>query len=193
MRDNRTKNPITAQMPAPAQIRQLAPVDFIEGAAKSLRLLEAFSPERQRLNATQAAERAQLSRAAARRHLLTLEHLGYLEGDGEGSYWLTPRVLRLSGITLPAPACRAWCNPRSTAWLCKRGLPSVWPCLTVPTFRLRGKLQHCKRPWSSLRAQPCPRLTVQPPPPTACTWARGLRCTQRQPGACSWPNSANPL
>ncbi len=74
--------------------------DTIDGAAKALRLLEAFSPERQRLNATLAAERAQLSRAAARRHLLTLAHLGYLESDADGYYWLTPRVLRFAGIYL---------------------------------------------------------------------------------------------
>jgi IclR family transcriptional regulator, pca regulon regulatory protein len=73
--------------------------DFIEGTAKSLAILECFSTERQRLNATQAAERAGLTRAAARRHMLTLQELGYLEGE-EGSFWLSPRVLKLAGIYL---------------------------------------------------------------------------------------------
>jgi IclR family transcriptional regulator, pca regulon regulatory protein len=77
----------------------IAKQDFIEGTAKSLAILECFSTERQRLNATQAAARAGLTRAAARRHLLTLQHLGYLEGE-EGSYWLSPRVLKLAGIYL---------------------------------------------------------------------------------------------
>jgi IclR family transcriptional regulator, pca regulon regulatory protein len=77
----------------------IAKQDFIEGAAKSLAVLECFSTERQRLNATQAAERAGLTKAAARRHLLTLQELGYLEGEG-GNFWLTPRVLKLAGIYL---------------------------------------------------------------------------------------------
>jgi IclR family transcriptional regulator, pca regulon regulatory protein len=76
------------------------PKDWIEGAAKSLAVLESFSAERQRLNVTQIAERAGLTRAAARRHALTLRELGYLEeGEGaeRGMYWLTHRVLRLAG------------------------------------------------------------------------------------------------
>jgi IclR family transcriptional regulator, pca regulon regulatory protein len=73
--------------------------DFIEGASKSMAVLECFSAERQRLNATQASERTGMTRAAARRHLLTLQHLGYLEGE-HGYFWLTPRVLRLAGIYL---------------------------------------------------------------------------------------------
>lgn len=77
----------------------IARVDFIEGLAKGLSVLESFDTERQRLNATQAAERAGLTRAAARRHLLTLAHLGYLDTDGS-HYWLAPKVLRFSGSYL---------------------------------------------------------------------------------------------
>ncbi len=73
--------------------------DFIEGMAKGLAVLESFDTERQRLNATLAAQRAGLTRAAARRHLLTLTHLGYLETDG-GYFWLAPKVLRFSGSYL---------------------------------------------------------------------------------------------
>lgn len=77
----------------------IAKADFIEGLAKGLAVLESFDTERQRLNATQAAERAGLTRAAARRHLLTLAHLGYLDTDGS-HYWLAPKVLRFSGSYL---------------------------------------------------------------------------------------------
>lgn len=73
--------------------------DFIEGMAKGMAVLESFDTERQRLNATQAAERASLTRAAARRHLLTLAHLGYLDTDGK-FYWLSAKVLRFSGSYL---------------------------------------------------------------------------------------------
>lgn len=77
----------------------IARSDYIEGMARGLAVLESFSTERQRLNATQAAERAGLTRAAARRHLLTLAHLGYLDTDGS-HFWLAPRVLRLAGSYL---------------------------------------------------------------------------------------------
>lgn len=73
--------------------------DYIEGLAKGLAVLECFDTERQRLNVTLAAQRAGLSRASARRQLLTLTHLGYLETDGS-HYWLAPRVLRFSGSYL---------------------------------------------------------------------------------------------
>lgn len=77
----------------------IAHADFIAGLAKGLAVLESFDTERQRLNATLAAQRAGLTRAAARRHLLTLAHLGYLESDGQ-YFWLAPKVLRLSGSYL---------------------------------------------------------------------------------------------
>ncbi|MFT3721485.1 IclR family transcriptional regulator C-terminal domain-containing protein [Pseudorhodoferax sp.] len=77
----------------------IAKADLIEGMAKGMAVLESFDTERQRLNATLAAQRAGITRAAARRHLLTLEHLGYLESDG-GYFWLAPKVLRFSGSYL---------------------------------------------------------------------------------------------
>lgn len=77
----------------------IAHADYIAGMAKGLAVLESFDTQRQRLNATLAAERAGLTRAAARRHLLTLAHLGYLETDGSW-FWLAPKVLRFSGSYL---------------------------------------------------------------------------------------------
>lgn len=74
----------------------IAKADYIEGLAKGLAVLEAFDTERQRLNATLAAQRTGITRAAARRHLLTLAELGYLENDGS-HYWLSARVLRFAG------------------------------------------------------------------------------------------------
>ncbi len=77
----------------------LAAADRIEGLARGLAVLESFDTERQRLNATLTSERTGLTRAAARRHLLTLADLGYLETDGS-YFWLAPRVLRLAGSYL---------------------------------------------------------------------------------------------
>jgi IclR family transcriptional regulator, pca regulon regulatory protein len=88
---------MTAQNPIP--LSTIASADFIAGMAKGMAVLESFDTERQRLNATLAAQRAGITRAAARRHLLTLAHLGYLETDGS-FYWLSSKVLRFSGSYL---------------------------------------------------------------------------------------------
>ena len=82
-----------------AMAMNIAKTDFIAGMAKGMAVLESFDTERQRLNATLAAERADITRAAARRHLLTLAHLGYLETDGS-YFWLSSKVLRFSGSYL---------------------------------------------------------------------------------------------
>jgi IclR family pca regulon transcriptional regulator len=73
--------------------------DWIEGMARGMAVLESFDTERQRLNATLTAERTGLTRAAARRHLLTLTHLGYLETDGQ-YFWLSAKVLGFAGSYL---------------------------------------------------------------------------------------------
>jgi IclR family pca regulon transcriptional regulator len=77
----------------------ISKADYIEGMAKGMAVMESFDTERQRLNATLTAERAGLTRAAARRHLLTLAELGYLETDGS-YFWLSSKVLRFSGSYL---------------------------------------------------------------------------------------------
>ncbi len=87
----------TSLMPQPNDA--IAKADLIEGMARGMAVLESFDTERQRLNATLAAQRAGITRAAARRHLLTLAHLGYLETDGSW-FWLSTKVLRFSGSYL---------------------------------------------------------------------------------------------
>ena len=68
--------------------------DLVGGLEKGLAVIEAFDQERARLSISEVAQRAGLSRAAARRYLLTLSHLGYVDHDGKG-FALSPRVLRL--------------------------------------------------------------------------------------------------
>ena len=77
----------------------IAKADLIEGMVKGMAVLESFDTERQRLNATLAAQRAGITRASARRHLLTLTHLGYLETNGS-YFWLAAKVMRFSGSYL---------------------------------------------------------------------------------------------
>jgi IclR family pca regulon transcriptional regulator len=68
--------------------------DLIAGLEKGLMVIEAFDQQRPRLTITQVAARTGLTRAAARRYLITLAHLGYVTHDRK-MFSLTPRVLRL--------------------------------------------------------------------------------------------------
>lgn len=67
---------------------------FSESLARGLLVLRVFNRERPRLSASEVAELTSLSRAAARRYLLTLQDLGYV-GVDQDRYYLRPRILDL--------------------------------------------------------------------------------------------------
>jgi IclR family pca regulon transcriptional regulator len=81
------------------------PAYWVKSVEKTFSILLAFSPDEPRLTITRAAAKADLSRAAARRFLLTLVDLGYIRM--EGNYFeLTPRCLDigasfLANLSLP--------------------------------------------------------------------------------------------
>jgi IclR family pca regulon transcriptional regulator len=68
--------------------------DWIAGLEKGISIIEAFNDAHPRLTPSTAARRTGITRTAARRYLRTLQHLGYVDSDGQ-FFWLTPRVLRL--------------------------------------------------------------------------------------------------
>jgi IclR family pca regulon transcriptional regulator len=68
--------------------------DYVQSLARGLAVLTAFDAEHPTLTLAGIAVRAGLSRAAARRLVLTLDHLGYVRPVGR-EYALTPRVLEL--------------------------------------------------------------------------------------------------
>jgi IclR family transcriptional regulator, pca regulon regulatory protein len=77
----------------------------VAGLANGLRAIEAFATSRQRMTLADVARNAGLTRAAARRYLLTLVANGYADFDGK-RFQLTSRVLRLghayiSSVPLP--------------------------------------------------------------------------------------------
>ncbi len=80
---------------------EINPKDIVEGLGKGLRIIEAFDDDHARLSASQAAQRASITRTAARRHLISLVHFGYAASDGK-QFWLLPRVLRLGQSYLGA-------------------------------------------------------------------------------------------
>jgi IclR family transcriptional regulator, pca regulon regulatory protein len=79
--------------------------DFVQSLDRGLAVIRAFGPDRERLTLSEVALATGLTRAAARRFLLTLVSLGYVRSYGR-EFSLRPRVLELgyaylSGLALP--------------------------------------------------------------------------------------------
>lgn len=72
----------------------ISPRDVVTGLANGLSVIEAFDQDRPRLSISEVAARTGLTRAAARRYLLTLTQLGFAHQDGR-LFALSPKVLRL--------------------------------------------------------------------------------------------------
>jgi IclR family pca regulon transcriptional regulator len=80
--------------------------DFVASLENGLAVIEAFDGQHPRLTLSQVAQRTSLTRAAARRYLLTLAKLGYADYDGK-HFGLDMRVLRLGyGHLASAPLPR---------------------------------------------------------------------------------------
>ena len=85
--------------------------EFVQSLARGLRVIKAFDAQHPDLTLSDVARRSDLTRAAARRFLLTLVHLGYVRATpdaatGASRFALTPRVLELgvsylSSLSLP--------------------------------------------------------------------------------------------
>jgi IclR family pca regulon transcriptional regulator len=78
---------------------------FVQSFARGLSIIKCFDAENPAMTLRQIAERVNLSRAAARRFLLTLENLGYVSLEGR-NFQLTAKVLDLgygylSSLSLP--------------------------------------------------------------------------------------------
>ncbi|WP_338784417.1 IclR family transcriptional regulator C-terminal domain-containing protein [Streptomyces sp. DG1A-41] len=78
---------------------------FVRSFERGLAVIRAFDAEHPALTLSEVARACELTRAAARRFLLTLADLGYVHTDGR-RFRLTPRVLELgysylSSYTLP--------------------------------------------------------------------------------------------
>lgn len=69
--------------------------DFVSALERGLAVMRAFDQEQPTLSVSDIAAATQMTRAAARRHLITLERLGYLRLDGK-RYAMTTKVLRLA-------------------------------------------------------------------------------------------------
>src|SRR5205823_2212515 len=88
--DNRTLKPSSM---APRSSFTDSP-DYIQSLDRGLQVLRAFNRDRPRCTLSEIAAHIGLSRAVARRSLLTLQHLGYVAAQGR-HFFLTPRILEL--------------------------------------------------------------------------------------------------
>lgn len=68
--------------------------DYVQSLARGLSVLRAFDGKHTRLSLVDIASRTGISRAAARRLVLTLQHLGYVRDSGR-EFALSPSVLEL--------------------------------------------------------------------------------------------------
>lgn len=75
--------------------------DFVQSLGRGLAIIRVFNSERPSLTVSEIAQEAGLTRAAARRFLLTLSELGYVHGKNS-RFELTPRVLELGYAYLSA-------------------------------------------------------------------------------------------
>lgn len=115
----RFRSPVLLDMSLPSSLL-LAPArtpavfnprDLVGGLEKGLAVISAFDLDKPRLTITEVANRAGLSRAAARRYLLTLTQIGYAHHDGR-CFSLTPRVLRLGQSYLHSARLPRMIQPR---------------------------------------------------------------------------------
>lgn len=83
----------------PCETASERPAEFLEILARGLKVLEAFRDRRQPMTLSDVATQVGIPRATARRALLTLVELGFVENQGR-LFILTPRVLSLASAYL---------------------------------------------------------------------------------------------
>ena len=84
--------------------------DFVASLEKGLLVIEAFDASRPRLTLSDVAKLTGITRAAARRYLLTLTRLNYADFDGR-YFTLSPRILRLGYAYLSSASLSARVQP----------------------------------------------------------------------------------
>jgi IclR family pca regulon transcriptional regulator len=69
--------------------------NYMTSLARGLAVLQAFNQQRRMLSISQISQRTGIPRAAVRRCILTLLHLGFVASEDERNFSLRPRVLTL--------------------------------------------------------------------------------------------------
>jgi IclR family pca regulon transcriptional regulator len=97
-----------------------ARTDYVQSLARGLSVLKSFNADNQAQTLSDVARATDLTRAAARRFLLTLAHLGYVRTDGK-NFSLTPRVLELGFAYLSSQPFTEIARPHMAALVAEIG------------------------------------------------------------------------
>lgn len=97
--------PIPSEPRSPSRGSATRRVEFVQSLERGFAVIRAFERNRTHMSVTDVAQATGLTRAVARRFLLTLVELGYVRNEGR-SFSLRPRILELgygylSGLTFP--------------------------------------------------------------------------------------------
>jgi IclR family pca regulon transcriptional regulator len=84
----------TGKQPADSTTERHRKDQFLQSFAKGLSVITAFGPETPAMTLSEVAAKTRLTRAGARRILLTLQTLGYV-GYDRRNFFLTPKILDL--------------------------------------------------------------------------------------------------
>lgn len=94
MSSRRAATPVPAPPPAADLHAPDAHREFVQGLQRGFAVVKAFSADARLLSVAEVAARTQLTRAVARRYLLTLQEMGYVV-QRNSQFALTPRILDL--------------------------------------------------------------------------------------------------
>jgi IclR family pca regulon transcriptional regulator len=117
--------------------------ETLQGLERGLAVIQSFSHEAPAMTLSEVARRTDISRATARRILLTLESLGFVRSDGR-DFSLSPRVLSLGWAYLSS--LKEWelaqpfmedlsAEMRETCSACSLDLPDIVFVARVPAPR----------------------------------------------------------
>lgn len=124
--------------PYPEDILRERPKDYSLTLAKGIAVLEMFGPDHQTVNYQSVAKHLSTSRATARRLILTLKAMGYLESNG-GDYALTEKPLAISRSLMPGNSILSILNARVRSLAAKVDCSCSVVCLDGPDVMILSR------------------------------------------------------
>lgn len=91
--------------------KEIKKADFVQSLEKGLNVIRAFDMDHEQMTLSDVAKKIDLTRANARRILLTLQHLGYVTSHDGKLFSLSPKVLSIGYSYLSALPFRELAQP----------------------------------------------------------------------------------
>ncbi|MCY0856051.1 helix-turn-helix domain-containing protein [Cupriavidus sp. D39] len=124
--------------------------ELLDSLTNGLALLRLFASGAGSLTMQDVAEQLDVTRAAARRLLLTLQHNGYVAQDGR-DFSITPRVMDLGYAYFASMNLPQLAGPYLKALSEQAGKPARWACSTAKRWRwwrARNRRRSCGSTWA---------------------------------------------